>query len=76
MDKAQAARNLLIDDFFMGEIQHLKDSCLQDFQNSRPDDYEARERAYQRLNAINEIVAHFESIGAQKQIEQKRRRFF
>jgi hypothetical protein len=76
MDKAQAAKNLLIDDFFMGEIQALKDGCLQTFQNSRPDDYEEREAAYRRLNAINEIVAHFESIAAEKAIEQKRRRFF
>lgn len=76
MDKAQAAKNLLIDDFFMGEIQALKDGCLQTFQNSRPDDYEEREAAYRRLNAINEIVAHFESIASQKVIEQKRRRFF
>ena len=72
MDRAQAAKNLLMDDFFMGEIQALKDGCLQAFQNSRPDDYEDREAAYRRLNAINEIVAHFDSIAAEKAMNERR----
>lgn len=72
MDKAQAAKNLLMDDFFMGEIQAMKIGCLQTFENSRPDDYEEREAAYKRLNAINEIVSHFEGIAAEKSMQSKR----
>lgn len=72
MDRAQAALNLLVDDFFKDEIQALKDACLQEFQNSRADDYDVREAAYRRLTAINEIVSHFESIAAQKGIDEKR----
>jgi hypothetical protein len=72
MDKAQAALNLLADDFFRDEINSLKEGCLQQFQNSRPDDYEVREAAYRKLQAIDEVVAHFESISAQKMIDSKR----
>lgn len=72
MDRAQAAINLLADDFFRGEIQALKDGCLVDFQNSRGDDYDVREDAYRRLKALNEIVSHFESIAAEKQMDKKR----
>ena len=72
MDKAQAGINLLRDDFFMGEIQAMKDNCLQSFENSRSDDYEVRENSYLRLKAINEIISHFQSIAAEKQMEQKR----
>lgn len=72
MDKAQAAKNLLMDEFFMGEVQSIKDGCLREFQNSRADDIEARESAYMRLQAINQIVSHFEAIAADKAITQKR----
>jgi hypothetical protein len=72
MDKAQLAINLLRDDFFCGEIEALKASCLQTFENSRPDDYESREDCYRRLKAINEMVSHFESIAAEKQMIAKR----
>ena len=72
MDKPQLALNLLRDDFFMGEINALREGCLKQFENSRADDYEVRENSYLRLKAINEIVSHFESIAAAKQMEQKR----
>ena len=72
MDKAQAAINLLMDDFFKGEIEAIRDSCRQAFEYSRADDYEVREDAYRRLKALNEIISHFESIAAEKQMEKKR----
>ena len=72
MDRAQAALNLLADDFIMGEFQSIKDNCLETFSNSRADDYDVREDAYRRLKAVNEIISHFESIAAEKQMEKKR----
>lgn len=72
MDRAQAALNLLADDFIMGEFQSIKDNCLEVFSNSRVDDYDVREDAYRRLKAVNEIISHFESIAAGKQMEKKR----
>lgn len=72
MDKPQLATNLLMDDFFMGEIEALKQSCLEQFSNSRDDDYDVREDAYRRLKAVDSILSHFQAIAAGKQIEQKR----
>lgn len=72
MDRAQRAQLLITDDFFLEEIDKLKAGCTQQFENSRPEDYDIRESAYQRLKVINEIYSHFESIADGKQIEQKR----
>lgn len=72
MDRAQAAINLLQDDFFKGEIEALKQRCLDEFEYSRGDDYESREDAYRRLKALNEIISHFQSIAAEKQMVEKR----
>ena len=72
MDKAQAALNLLADDFFIGEINAIKQSCLEQFTNSRDDDYEVREDAYRRLKAVDSILSHFQAIADGKRMEQKR----
>ena len=72
MDKAQAALNLLRDDFFMGEINAIKQGCLDQFANSNPEDYDTREEAHRKLVAVNSILSHFQAIAAGKQIEQKR----
>lgn len=72
MDKPQLATNLLMDDFFMGEIEAIKKSCIEQFSNSRDDDYDVREDAYRRLKAVDSILSHFQAIAAGKQIEQKR----
>lgn len=72
MDKAQAAINLLRDDFFMGEINAIKQGCLDQFANSNPEDYDTREEAHRKLVAVNSILSHFQAIAAGKQIEQKR----
>jgi len=72
MDRSARAQLLITDDFFLEEINKLKAGCTQEFENSRADDYEVREAAYQRLKVINEIYFHFASIADGKQIEQKR----
>jgi hypothetical protein len=65
-----------MDDFFIGEISAMKESYRQTIENSRPDDYDIRESAYRSLRTVNEIVSHFESLAAQKEIDQRRLRIF
>ena len=72
MDKTQLAKNLLRDDFFMGEIEALKNSELQAIVNSSPDQIDLREVAYARINALQLVIAHFESISATSEIAKKR----
>ncbi len=72
MDKAQAALNLIRDDFFVGEITTMKQECINKIVNSRPDDYDIREDAYRTIKTLDAVMAHFESIADSKRIEQKR----
>lgn len=72
MDKAQAAIHLLMNELFTGELSAMKASCIQVIENSRPDQYDEREDAYRTIRVINQIIARFESIAADKQVEQKR----
>lgn len=72
MDKPQLAINLLRDDFFKGEMEHLKELELNRIENSQPDEVAEREFAYSRLNAIKYVLGHFESLSKTKQIEAKK----
>ena len=72
MDKAQAALNLLMDDFFMGEMNAIKQGCLDQFANSKAEDYDTREEAHRKLVAVNDILSHFQAIADGKRMEQKR----
>lgn len=72
MDKPQLAKNLLNDDFFKNEIEFLKNIELQKIVNSQPHEVDEREVAYSKINALQSVLGHFESMAATKRIEQKR----
>lgn len=76
MNKADRAKHLLMDEFFMEEINAMKESYRQTIEHSRPEDYDIRESAYRSLRTVNEIFSHFESLAAQKEIDKKRLRIF
>lgn len=56
----------------MGEIEALKDAELKTIVNSQPHQVEEREFAYNRLNALQSVITHFESIAATSEIVKKR----
>jgi len=72
MEKFELAKNLLSDDFFLEEMEALKQSELLNIVNSAPDDIDARELAYLKIHALQSIKGHFESIAATGQIVAKR----
>jgi hypothetical protein len=72
LDKTQQAKNLLNDPFFVGEIEALKNLELKTIVNSQPNQVEEREFAYNRLNALQSVITHFESIAATSEIVKKR----
>jgi len=72
LDKPQLAKNLLNDDFFKGEIELLKNIEMQKIVNSQPQEVDEREVAYSKINALQSVIGHFESMAATKRIEQKR----
>jgi hypothetical protein len=72
MEKFELAKNLLSDDFFIGELENMKQTELLNIVNSAPEDNEARELAYLKIHALQSIKGHFESIAATGQIVKKR----
>ena len=72
MEKFELAKNLLYDDFFLEEMEALKQSEFLNIVNSAPEDIEARELAYLKIHALQSIKGHFESIAATGQIVKKR----
>jgi len=72
LDKPQLAKNLLNDDFFKGEIELLKSIEMQKIVNSQPHQVDEREVAYSKINALQSVLGHFESMAATKRIEQKK----
>lgn len=72
MDKTQRAKNLIADEFFMGEIEALKNAELAVIVNSQPHNIDEREVAYLKINALQSLIAHFESLAATSEIVKKR----
>ena len=76
MNKAERAITLLTDDFFIDELESIKRACIEQITNSNDADIGQREEAYRLHKAVNAILGHFESIAAQKQIDNKRWKIF
>ncbi len=76
MNKADRAKHLLMDDFFQEQIALIKSSCMAEIVNSRPEDIDLREAAYQLNRAVDSIVNHFQSIADQKLIDEKKWKIF
>lgn len=72
MEKFELAKNLLSDDFFIEELESIKQTELLNIVNSAPDDIKGRELAYLKIHALQSIKGHFESIAATGQIVKKR----
>ena len=76
MNKADRAKHLLMDDFFQEQIALIKKSCMDDIVNSRPEDIDVREAAYQLNRAVDSIVNHFQSIADQKLLDERKWKVF
>ena len=72
MEKFELAKNLLSDEFFLEEMEEMRQSELLNIVNSAPEDIEARELAYLKIHALQSIKSHFESIAATGKIISKR----
>ena len=72
MDRPQLAKNLINDDFFKEEMDRLRQDEINNILNSQPDEQDKREIAYVKINAIQSVLTHFESIANTKLIEQKK----
>tara|TARA_R100001460_G_scaffold14002_2_gene31475 strand:- start:6496 stop:6735 length:240 start_codon:yes stop_codon:yes gene_type:complete len=71
-EKAKRAENYLQDEFFIGELDNLRNIQYDIIGNSGSSNTEERESAYYMITAINNIKSHFESISMNKKIDDKK----
>jgi len=71
-EKADRAKNYLQDEFFIGELENLRNMQYDIIGNSGSSNKDERESAYYMITAINLIKSHFESISMSKKIDEKK----
>jgi hypothetical protein len=71
MTRQEAIRNLLQSQEFLDVIEELRDNQLNNIRYSEANQIEERERYYNRLQAIDEIMAYLESITKDGDIKDK-----
>jgi len=76
MKRADRAANILRDDFFVEEIEKLKQSYMDMIARSNPEEIDVREDAYKMHHSITKIIDHFQSIADDKVVEASRWKIF
>jgi hypothetical protein len=76
MNKAERAKNYLMDEFFMELVDAQKDLYKSYIFGSAEHDVEGREKALVKLKAIEEFEASLQSLVQQSEIDKRRIRFF
>jgi hypothetical protein len=71
MSPEQAA-NLLRDDYFLGELNKIRQQYIDAIINSSVDDIDARENAYKMIQCLAQVVNHFQSIVDTAEIKRRR----
>lgn len=72
MSPEQAA-NLLRDEYFLSEIEKLRQQQIEVILNSAPGEFDRREDAYRMIKCLADVVAHFRSIV--DTVEMRKRRW-
>jgi hypothetical protein len=76
MNKAERAKNYLMDEFFVELVNAQKDLYKSYIFGSAEHDVEGREKALVKLKAIEEFEASLQSLVQQSEIDKRRIRFF
>jgi hypothetical protein len=76
MNRSERATSLLRDEFFMEEIERLKQIYVTKIVNSSAEDIDGREQAYRNHSTIEQIISHFQSIADDAKINEKRWKMF
>jgi hypothetical protein len=72
MNKAERARVLLTDDLFMELVENQKLLYKNNIFNSDENDVEFREKSLIKYKAIEELLASFQAVADDKQIQAKK----
>ena len=71
MDKKAEIKSVLNTQSFLDEIKDMTKECYAEIQNSNPEDVATRERAYQRIKAVNSMMTRLQSIVDSDKIKDK-----
>jgi hypothetical protein len=72
MNKAERAKVLLSDDFFMELVENQKLLYKNNIFNSADNDFDLRERSLIQYRAIEELLSSIQAIADDKQIQAKK----
>ena len=70
--KAQWAKNLLSDDFFIEVIDNLKKQQISVIINTSAEESDTREDAYRHIKTIELITGHLEGLASETVIREKK----
>lgn len=76
MTKSEWANNLINDLHFIEVFKDLQQIQINRIINSSERDIEEREAAYSKLNAIQDVFTHIESMADQRKINERRWKIF
>ena len=71
MDRKAEINSVLNTQSFLDEVQGMIKECYAEIQNSNPEDVATRERAYQRIKAIDSMMTRLQSIVDSDKIKDK-----
>ena len=72
MNKAERAKVLLTDDLFMELVENQKLLYKNNIFNSDENDFDIREKSLIKYRAIEELLASFQAVADDKQIQAKK----
>jgi len=76
MNKAERAKIYLTDDFFMELVENQKLLYKNNIFNSDENDVEIREKSLIKYRAIEELLASFQAVADDKQIQARKWKIF
>lgn len=71
MDKQAEIKSVLNTQSFLDEVQDMTKECYEEIKNSNPEDVDVRERAYNRIKAIDSMMTRLQSVVDSDKIKDK-----
>ena len=71
MEKQFEIKAVLNTQSFLDEIKDMTKECYAEIENSNPEDFDVRERAYQRIKAIDNMMTRLQSVVDSDKIKNK-----
>ena len=71
MDRKAEIQTIINNETFVKEMQDMIKECFDEIENSNPEDVVVRERAYNRISAINSMMTRLSSVLDNDKIKDK-----